>query len=141
MAKSMYLDPSFHLDADGRYIGPDDVTTIHAYGCTSLTTIDAPALTTLNAHGCTSLTTIDTPALEWLNAHDCTQWPVLYDDPRGYELRIIETPGDPIIVSGCRLYRSRAAAIGHWGADDYPDRARGTAYCAAINAWSERRAA
>ncbi|MDA3888975.1 MAG: hypothetical protein PF443_09295 [Allgaiera sp.] len=61
-----------------------------------------------------------------------TAIPVVYCDRRGYELRRIMCGAEEWWVAGCRKFTSRADALAHWGADDYPDQKRGAAYCEAI---------
>ena len=63
--------------------------------------------------------------------------PVLYTCGRGYELRRVMCGQEEWFVAGCRLFRSRAEALAHWGSDNYPNRDRGDAFCAAINALPE----
>lgn len=66
-----------------------------------------------------------------------TPIPIIYTDERGYGLRRVMCGDAEWWVAGCRLFTSRADALAHWGADNYPDRARGDAFCAAINATEE----
>ena len=61
-----------------------------------------------------------------------TAIPVIYTDDRGYELRKIMAGEAEWFAAGCRLFKSRADAMAHWGSPDYPDRERGAAFCAAI---------
>jgi hypothetical protein len=64
-----------------------------------------------------------------------TAIPVIYDDLlRGYELRRVMVGAGEWFVAGCRVFRSRAAAIAHWSdpAHKRPDIA--AHYVAAINA-------
>jgi hypothetical protein len=61
-----------------------------------------------------------------------TDVPVIYRDERCYELRRIMCGSDEWWVAGCRLFTSRAAALAHWGSDDYQVQSRGSAFCEAI---------
>ena len=66
----------------------------------------------------------------------CTAIIPLYDDhERGYRLN---RAGNHY-HAGCRRFTAEQA-LAHWGSPDYPDRARGDAYCAAIQAEEARRA-
>ena len=58
----------------------------------------------------------------------------LYRDPRGYRL---DRAGDHYQAE-CRRFTA-AEALAHWGSPDYPNRARGDAYCAAIRREEARR--
>lgn len=57
---------------------------------------------------------------------------VLHDTERGFELRRVMCGSAEWWVAGCRVFRSRAEALAHWGAADYPDPERGDRYCEAI---------
>jgi len=63
-----------------------------------------------------------------------TPIPIIYHDPRGYELRRVMAGSAEWWVSGCRKFTSRGDALAYWGSPKYPNRKRGDAYCAAINA-------
>ena len=63
-----------------------------------------------------------------------TPIPIIYVDPRGYELRRVMCGPQEWWLAGCRRFTDRAAAIEHWGSPDYPDPERGAAFVAAINA-------
>jgi hypothetical protein len=73
-----------------------------------------------------------------LDLRGCDDAPVIYTDARGYELRrAVFADGEEVFVAGCRFFRSRAAALAHWGGAEYPDKARGAGFVAAINATQE----
>lgn len=71
---------------------------------------------------------------DWLDLSGTAIRP-LYVDFRGYRL---DRAGRRYI-SGCRNFTAEQA-LAHWGSPDYPDRARGDAYCAAIRAEEARLA-
>ena len=58
----------------------------------------------------------------------------LYVDERGYRL---DRAGDHY-HAGCRRF-TEAEAIAHWGSDTYPNKARGAAFVAAVEAEEARR--
>jgi len=60
----------------------------------------------------------------------------LYVDHRGYRL---DRAGDRY-HAGCRRFTA-AGATAHWGSPSYPDRERGAAYVAAVEAEEARRKA
>ena len=58
----------------------------------------------------------------------------LYVDDRGYRL---DRAGNSYIA-GCRHFTADEA-FAHWGSDDYPDKLRGAAFCAAVRAEEAKR--
>ena len=60
-------------------------------------------------------------------------------DPRSLyrPIALAQADGSWRIFSGCRSF-TIAEALAHWGSADYPDRARGDAYVAAIKALPEK---
>lgn len=58
---------------------------------------------------------------------------LVVNDPRGYRAIAVAHASKWMVASGCR-WLSAADALAHWGSSDYPDRARGDAYVAAIKA-------
>ena len=73
----------------------------------------------------------------WLDL-DGTAIAVIFTDERRYRLRQVRAGrSGEWWVAGCRVFRSRADALAHWGSPQYPDPDRGAAFCAAINATPE----
>ena len=52
-------------------------------------------------------------------------------DPRGYRALAVRHGKGWMIAAWCRWY-TPAEALAHWGSKDYPDRARGEQYVAAV---------
>ena len=108
-------------------------------GCTIALVVNCPGVTSITfPEGCTEAVVNDCPGVTSLTfpagctrarVYNCPEYKSLFDDPRGYQM---------VYVGGfyhacCRKFTA-AEAIAHWGADSYPDRARGEAYVEAITA-------
>lgn len=61
-----------------------------------------------------------------------TNIPAIHTDDRGYQLRAVKLASGWCYTAGCRTFKSAEDALAHWGADDYPDKARGKGFCDAI---------
>jgi hypothetical protein len=110
---------------------------LDAYGCTALTSIDAPVVKTLDAHGCTALTSIDAPVVKTLYASGCTALTggsVWYagDDSRGYSFAGVGKR----VLAGCRNF-TLPKARKHWGPGGLSDRPDCLALVEKIAAWAE----
>ena len=104
----IYYAPKHHA---GHLNIPDGCTDARVYDCPGLISVTFP-------DGCTDAWVSNCPGLT----------SALYQDARGYAL--VYAGG--FYHAGCRQFGLHDA-LAHWGADAYPDRARGDAYVAAIN--------
>jgi hypothetical protein len=121
---------------------PDSVTKLDMYGATIPAGLVIPdSVTKLDMRYATipaglvipdSVTKLDMRYATILGAP-------LYTCPRGYKLYALpRSNGDAVFWAGCKVFMSRAAAVAHWGGPEYPDRARGDAFVAAVEAYEAR---
>ena len=101
---------------------PNDIRTIDAYGCTSLTSLSAPAATRVYASGCTALTSLSAPAATHVDARGCTSLPGYGGrDGRDYTFIGLMQPDGLHIYAGCRHFILTQARQ-HWGPGGKSDR-------------------
>ena len=128
VAKFLEMDPNDirTIDAYGctslTSLSAPAATRVYASGCTALTSLSAPAATEVNAYGCTALTSLSAPAATHVDARGCTSLPGYGGrDGRDYTFIGLMQPDGLHIYAGCRHFILTQARQ-HWGPGGKSDR-------------------